>query len=215
MPCLHSPSVATSVPSMSMRAWSKNAGGCSAQTFMRVSLKTSSSVRTSCGLEAAAEIAGRGRIGNAAGAEGVEEDFVVAAQFEVLQAGAVAQGVVGEVQHVVGLVIRQMDLEQVQAPVDGLGQAQLPDQQQHRADAAVSHAARALGDLDTGCCGRQHRPIAALRSFDLVQPLLDPPLAGRQLTAYLGVHSKSLRGCDVAELDTHETPQKRRGISVF
>ena len=50
----------------------------------------------SAGVEAAAEVAGGGRVGDAAGAEGVEEDLVVAAQFEVLQAGAVAQGVVGE-----------------------------------------------------------------------------------------------------------------------
>ena len=56
--------------------------------------------------EAAAEIAGRGGIGNAAGAEGVEEDFVVAAQFDVLQTSAVAQGVVGEVEDVIGFVVR-------------------------------------------------------------------------------------------------------------
>ena len=41
--------------------------------------------------KAATEVAGRGGIGDAAGAQGVEEDLVVAAQFEVLQAGAVAQ----------------------------------------------------------------------------------------------------------------------------
>ncbi len=70
-------------------------------------------VHAACGCsasrEAAAEIAGGGRIGDAAGAQGVEEDFVVAAQFDVLQAGAVAQGVVGEVEDVIGLVVGQME----------------------------------------------------------------------------------------------------------
>jgi hypothetical protein len=56
--------------------------------------------------------------------EGVEEGGVVAAQLDVLEARAVAQGVVGDVEDVVGLVIREMGLEQVQALVDGLGQAE-------------------------------------------------------------------------------------------
>ncbi len=73
--------------------------------------------------EAAAEVAGGGGVGDAARAEGIEEGVVVAAEFDVLEAGAVAQRVVGDVEDVVGLVIGEMDLEQVQALVDGLGQA--------------------------------------------------------------------------------------------
>ena len=115
MPCLHSPVVATSVPSMSMRACGEERRRAARpRPCWRTSLKMSSSVCTSAGCEAAAEVAGGGRIGDAAGAQGVEEDLVVAAQFEVLQAGAVAQGVVGEVEDVIGLVVGQVDLEQVQ-----------------------------------------------------------------------------------------------------
>ena len=61
------------------------------------------------GGEASAEVAGGGGVGDSVGAEGVEEDDVVASQFDVVEAGAVAQGVVGEVEDVVTLVIREVD----------------------------------------------------------------------------------------------------------
>ena len=91
----------------------------------------------SAGGEAAAEVAGGGGVGDAVGAEGVEEGLVVAAQFDVLEAGAVAQGVVGDVEDVVGLVVGQVELEQVESLVDGLGQAEFADQELDGADAAA------------------------------------------------------------------------------
>ena len=111
------------VPSMSIVAQSKNSSGCLAQTFRRVVVDDVDEGVDVRGREAAAEVAGRGGIGNAASAEGVEEVLVVAAQFDVLQTGAAAQGVVGDVEHVVGFVIGQVELEQMQALVDGLDQA--------------------------------------------------------------------------------------------
>src|SRR5439155_20567205 len=98
------------------------------------------------GLEASAEIAGGGGIGDAAGAKGVEEHLVVAAQFDVFQAGAIAQSVVGEVEDVIRLVVRQVDAQQVQSAVDGLGQPKLAHQQVHGTDAAVADTAAALAD---------------------------------------------------------------------
>ena len=142
-------------------------------------------------IEAAAEVAGGGRVGDAAGAQGVEEDFVVAAQFEVLQAGAVAQGVVGEVEDVVGLVVGQVDLEQVQAVVDGVDEAELAGQGVDGADAAVADAAGAVGDLVVDVAGGEHR-LAAAAQVGLVEAALDAALAVGQLLAYLSFHSKSL-----------------------
>ena len=43
------------------------------------------------GSEASAEVAGRGGVGDSVGAEGVEEDDVVAAQLDVVETGAVAK----------------------------------------------------------------------------------------------------------------------------
>ena len=71
-----------------------------------------------CAAEAAAEVAGGGGIGNALGSEGIEEHLVVAADLDVLQATAAGQEVVGDVQDVVALEVRQVPLEQVEAPVD-------------------------------------------------------------------------------------------------
>ncbi len=97
--------------------------------------------------EAAAEVARRGGIGNAACAESVEIVHVVAAQFDVLQAGSVAQGVVGEVEHVVGFVIGQVKLEQMQPLVDGVDQSDPPGQQVDSPNAAARDAADAIGHL--------------------------------------------------------------------
>ena len=57
----------------------------------------------------------RGGIGNAAGAQGVEIVDIIASQFDVLLAVAAAQSVEGEVENVIGLVIRQTDFENGQA----------------------------------------------------------------------------------------------------
>jgi hypothetical protein len=73
--------------------------------------------------EAAAEIARSGRIRNALSAQGVEVNFILTTQFDVLQAGAVAQGVVSEVEHMIGFVVRHMNQEQVQVAIDGIDEA--------------------------------------------------------------------------------------------
>ena len=90
----------TIVPSASRIASSKKSAGCCFQTRSRVSLKVSISVDIGLG-EAAAEIPGGGGVGDASGAEGVEIDLVVASQFEMLDAAAARQEVVGDVEDVV------------------------------------------------------------------------------------------------------------------
>src|SRR3954451_10625849 len=81
------------------------------------------------GGEAAAEVAGGGGVGDSVGAQGVEEDDVVAPQLDVVEAGAVAQGVVGEVEDVVTLVVGEVELEQLEPLVDGLGESEFADQE--------------------------------------------------------------------------------------
>ena len=58
--------------------------------------------------ETAAEVAGRGRVGNSFGSQGIEVDLVVASQFEVLDSLAAGEDVEGNVQDVVGFVVRKM-----------------------------------------------------------------------------------------------------------
>ena len=148
------------------------------------------SVSTSVAREAAAEVAGGGRVGDAAGAEGVEEVLVLAAQFDVLQAGAVAQGVVGEVEHVIGFVVGQVDLEQVQALVDGVDQADAPGEQMDGADAAVGDATRFGRHFVMNVAGREPR-FEGDRIALLVEPAFDAALAIAEPAAENGLHLKS------------------------
>ena len=91
-PCLHPASVATRVPSASMKASSKKSAGCCFQTLTPGLVEDVLEGLDVVGGEAAAEVAGGGGVGDAVGAEGVEEDLVVAPQFDVLEAGAAGTG---------------------------------------------------------------------------------------------------------------------------
>ena len=217
MPSLHSPPVGTSVPSMSIRASSKNAAGCSAQT-LQSRLVEHVEQRRGC---AAAGSGGRNRrpwSGRECVARpGRRDTLRRCAAVRGLPGSAVAQRVVGQVQHVVALVIRQMNLQQVQPPVDGLGQVRARwTSSTHRADAAVGHAAACARPFRTGCCraaawaarSRSWLRLSSRRSMRL--------LAGGQLSAYLGVHSKSLRGCGVRCSSTNMKHRKNaEGFRFF
>ena len=126
--------------------------------------------------EAPAEVTCGGWIWDATSAEGIEEDFVVAAQFDVLQACAVAQSVVGEVENVIRLVEGQVDLEQMQAIVDSVDQTDLTNQEVNGADAAVADAATAIADLVVDVACREHG-LAAITELGFVETPVDTTLA--------------------------------------
>ena len=96
--------------------------------------------RTSFSSETAAEVSRGGRVGNAPGTRGVEKDLVISPQLDVLEAGAFAKGVVGEVQHMVGFMEGEVEFEQLQPLVDGVNEAELADQGMNGSDAAVSES---------------------------------------------------------------------------
>src|SRR5271156_4018215 len=144
-------------------------------------------------VKAAAEIASRGGVRDAAGAKGIEEYFVVTAQLDVLQTSSFTQGVIRNVDNMVGLKIGQMDLKHVQMLVDRLSQAQLPNELGDDADAAVCHAMAAIGEFVMDVAGGEHGAFAVAKVI-LVQPTFDPLLAAGQLLPYGSAHSKSLRG---------------------
>jgi len=115
----------------------------------------------------------------------------MATEFDVLEAGAVAKRVVSEVENVVGFVVGQVDLEQVQFIVDGVDEADAPGQEVERADAAVSEAAVPLGKfvMDVGRFEDGRVEILELGFFEAVADAL---LAAGQTTAYAVAHSNSL-----------------------
>ena len=68
-------------------------------------------------------------------AEGVEEVDVLATQLDVLEAIAVAQGVISDIEYMIGFVIGQVNLEQMQLAVDGVDETDAARQKMKDADA--------------------------------------------------------------------------------
>ncbi len=143
-----------------------------------------------CRVEAAAEVARRGRIGNAAGAQGVEVGLVVPQQFQVFQTGSAGQQVVGDREHVVGIVVGQMNLQQAEVAIDGLVQPEPLAQQMDGPDAAIGGCPHALSEFVVDVRGGHDRPVASSVVI-FVQPPRDPPLASFDPFSYLGTHSKT------------------------
>lgn len=141
-------------------------------------------------IEAPAEVARRGRIGNASSAEGVEVRLVIAEQFEMFQACPTGQQVVSDVEHVIGIVVGQMDFQHPQMLVDQLVESQPPHQQVHSPDSAVGRGPCAIGDFIMDVRGGHDGPVISAVVV-LVQPLGDPPLASFDLFSYPGTHSKT------------------------
>ena len=125
----------------------------------------------------------------------------------MFQAPASGQQVVGDVEHVVAVVVGQVDLQQAEMTVDGLGQSEFADHQMHRPDAARGRGPHAAGNFVMDIGGR-HDGLVAAAVVVLVQAASDLPLASFDLMAYLGIHSKtSVRWGEVV-LGTHHKPHK-------
>jgi hypothetical protein len=107
--------------------------------------------------------------------------LVVAAEFHVLEAGAVAEGVVGDVEDVVGVVVGEMFLEDVESLVDGVDKSELSDESVDGPDTTVSDAACACGDLIVDVRGGKHRSGATTEvsfieaSVDAALAVIQPP----------------------------------------
>ena len=65
----------------------------------------------------------------------------------MLQASTSGQQVIGDVEHVVAVVIWQMDLQQTEAAIDGLVQSELLHQQVHGPNPSSRGGLGPLGDF--------------------------------------------------------------------
>jgi len=72
-------------------------------------------------IKAPGEISTGCRIRNALRAQAIQKSFIVAPQFDIFQPLAIQKRIVGQVQHMITLVIGQMVLEQLHPPIDLLG----------------------------------------------------------------------------------------------
>lgn len=162
MPAFFSPYVGARVPSASMyatgasrsRARPRHSGGRT-RPYRVDGLHESGHVRRA---EAPAEVTGRGRVRDQVRAQRVHVRRVVAQPLDVFQPRPAAQHVVGEVQHVIRLVVRQMHLEQLHTLVDRLRQPQPADQPVHRGDATEARRVRIRPDLVAHLARVEHRP---------------------------------------------------------
>ena len=138
--------------------------------------------------EATAEVSGRGWVGNSLCAQGVEKDFVIAPQFNVLQSHAVAQRVVRQVQHVIRLMVGTMDFQQMHAAINGGHKADLSRQLMHQTNSTHADGTHLVGqfDADVGC-GEHRLALILPRSL---QPPQNALLGFAQTILYTTFHSK-------------------------
>jgi len=115
---------------------------------------------------------------------------IAAKQFEMFQTCSPGQQVVGNVEHMVAVVVGQVDLQQAKAAVDGLVEPEFLHQQVHGPDASDDGGPRAIGNLIMDI-RRLHDRLIASAIVLFVQTLLDLPLALFDLFSYLGAHSKT------------------------
>src|SRR5262249_52047536 len=123
----------------------------------------------------------------------VEVDLIVAADFQVFQAAAPGQEVVGQVQDVVALVVRQVPLPEGGAPVGVVGQAGLVGQEGGRPDGARGGVAGPGGEVRADLGGGHHR-LGAFDAGPILQAAEDATLAAGETAVDTGVHSKTSWG---------------------
>ncbi len=102
--------------------------------------------------EAAQEVSRCGRVRQQLRPESVHQRHVVAQAVHVLQPGAAGEHAVGQGEHVVGLVIGQVHLQQLDVGIDRPGQTEPDDQAVHREDPAVRGRFNVAANLVADLC---------------------------------------------------------------
>jgi hypothetical protein len=106
--------------------------------------------------ETTTEITHGGRVGDALGAQSVGMDLVVASQFDLFDPLAAGEGVEGNVQNMVGLMIREMRFKEVEIGVDVGDQAGPARQKQHGADVTGTQPLDTIGQFLVDIGGAHH-----------------------------------------------------------
>ena len=174
------------------------------------------------GREAAAEVPGGRRVGDSFGSQGIEVDLIVASQFEVFDSLAAGEEIECDVEHMVGFVVGQMPLEQMQSAVDLLVEFDLLSHQKDGADAPGTESPHAIGPLIVDI-GRGHHGYGPLGSGSMGESLLDSPpsvleeslLACGAFFSDSGTHSKAPLFWNSEDVFSPTLFQKPAGFSSF
>jgi hypothetical protein len=140
--------------------------------------------------KATSKVPAGSRIRNALGAQSIEEGLIIAPQLNILQPHSLEQRVVGQIQHMVALMIGKVLLEQMQPGVDLLPQPQFVDHQMDRADAPAVHRPGLLGHLIMNIAGLHDRLGLIAPTALGVQATLNSTLAIAQDLKIAFPHSK-------------------------
>ena len=108
----------------------------------------------------ATEVSFRGRVGKSLSAQRVEIDRIGASQLNVLDPLSAGNDVEGDVQDVVGFMIGEMALEEMEVVVDITDQPDPPCQQQHGTDSPGVETLDAVGELIVDVARGDHRLFA-------------------------------------------------------
>src|ERR1700741_5398895 len=108
------------VPSVSIKAWERKPRGCFFQTRCRVLLMAS--IKSTMASWSKRRVKSPLVVGSGMRcAQAIQKSLIVAPQFDIFQPLAIQKRIVGQVQHMITLVIGQMALEQLHPPIDLLG----------------------------------------------------------------------------------------------
>jgi hypothetical protein len=141
-------------------------------------------------LKTTGEVPAGGRVRNALSAQSIEEGLIIAPQLNILQPHSLEQRVVGQIQHMVALVVGQVFLKQMQPRVDLLPQPQFVDHQMDRPDASAVDRLGFLGHLIMNIAGLHDRLGLIAPATLRVQTTLNSQLAIAQDLRIASLHSK-------------------------
>jgi hypothetical protein len=140
--------------------------------------------------ESPAKVSRGGGTGDSLGAQGIEVDLVIASQFEMLELVSPGQDVEGDVQDVIGFMVRQVPFEELKLLVDRGDQSGPTGQQEHNTNTAGSEPHDPIGQFVLDVVGRHHGafPLGPGTNFDAAE---NSPLALTQFAQDIGIHSKA------------------------
>jgi hypothetical protein len=156
------------------------------------------------------------------GSQRIEVDLIVAPPFEVLDPPAAGEEIEGDVEHMVGFVVGEMLLEQMEGAVDLPVELDLPGQEKDGADAASTESAGATG-LFIVDIGGGHHGNRSLGPGRLGESLLEAPanlleeslLACGAFFSDSGAHSKAPLPWNSEDVFSPPLFQKLAGFSSF
>ncbi len=130
--------------------------------------------------EAATEVPRGRRVGDRFDVQRIEKHLVVPPQLDVVQSPTAAQQVVRDVQDVIGLVVRPVELQQVQPGIDALHQTAAQNHVVGSGEATVRHASGPLRELVGHAAAGKDRAPGVLPRSGPGQTAPNPTLMHRQ-----------------------------------